>query len=309
MAFTGTGFDGTVGETELSQILDAVADHGIIGDYNGSSFSAAKVIGSRTMAVQPGFILAPGVIGHLDAVANATPAAAPSPTLSGSQQRIDLLVARFDWGGTGGTCSLVMKPGSQSATPNPPSVVQNPGVLFEIPLRQGLLTAAVQGEYTTTSMVDRRYWIEGGKFVLPNATQLPPGRTGAMAWRPDVQQLLVNNGSSWSTLKAVSDTGWEVLATPYGGFTGSTWGRILNGWAIISFPWTKGTAAITNQQVTRDVPFRYWPSFDVTGVLYAGAPKAPILVTMSSGSGLITMDSVTLNAGATLRGSITYPVG
>jgi hypothetical protein len=309
MAFTGTGYDGTVGETELSQILDAVADHGVIGDYNGSAFSAAKVIGSRTMAVQPGFILAPGVIGHLDATANATPADAPSPALSGSQQRIDLLVAKFDWGGTGGTCSLVMKKGSPSATPSPPSVVQTPGVVFEIPLRQGLLTAAVQGEYTTTSMVDRRYWIEGGKYVLPNATQLPPGRTGAMAWRPDVQQLLVHNGASWSTFKAMSDTGWQAIANPYPGFTGSTWGRILNGQATLLFPWTKGPAGMTNQNVVIQLPTAYAPSFDgVMGTLRAGAPVSPVAATLGTDA-KVSLDSVTLNASATLRGSFSYPVG
>lgn len=311
MAFTGVGFEGTVSETEFSQILGAVADHGVMGTWNDSSLSAAKVIGSRTMLVQPGFVFFPGVMGHLDAAANATAAAAPSPTLTGSQVRIDLLVARCDWSGAG-SVTLVMKAGTQAASTSalPPSVTQTPGVLFEIPLRQGLLTAAVQGEYTTSSMVDRRYWIEAGTFVIGDSIQLPPAKTGAMAYRPDTHQLLRHNGSSWDTYKAESDTGWVVLANPYGGFTGSTWGRLKNGMATVTFPWTKGSAPITSTDITLSLNDpAFVPGFDVTGTLFAGSPKAPILLTMSSGSSVVKMDSVTINAGGAIRGSITYPVG
>lgn len=316
MAFTGTGFEGTVGETEFSQILDAVADHGVIANtatpYNGTAFSAAKVIGSRTMLVQPGYIYFPGVIGHLDAAGNAAAAAAPSPSLSGSQVRIDLLVARCDWSGTGST-SIVMKTGTQASSTDavPPGVTQNPGVLFEIPLRQGLLTAAVQGEYTTSTMVDRRYWIESGKYVLPSSTQLPPGRAGAVAQRPDTHQMLVHNGSSWDTYKANSDTGWSQIVSPIGGFTGGTWGRILNGMATVVFPWIKGSTAITTAtNIDITFPTAYIPSFDMLfSGLYAEAPKAPVLVSMSSGSPVLRINGLILNAGARLQGSITYPVG
>lgn len=309
MAFTGTGFEGTVGETEFSQILDAAADHGVVGTYNDTSMSAAKVIGSRTMLVQPGKVFFPGVLGALDAATNATAAAAPSPALSGSVQRIDLLVARCDWSGAG-TVSLVMKAGTQSSTPVPPSVTQTPGVLFEIPLRQGVLTAAVQGEYTTTSMVDRRYWLEAGKFVLPSATQLPPGRTGAIAYRPDTHQMLLNNGSSWDTFKANSDTGYSMIVNPIGGFTGGTYGRIVNGWAIVDFPWVKGSASIPATNIDITLPAAYIPSSDLQfNGLYAEAPKAPVLVTLTSGSPVLRINGVTLNAGARLQGSITYPVG
>jgi len=309
MAFTGTGFEGTVGETEFSQILDSVADHGVVGTYNDTSMSAAKVIGSRTMLVQPGKVFFPGVLGSLDTATNATAAAAPSPALSGSVQRIDLLVARCDWSGAG-TVSLVMKAGTQSSTPVPPSVTQTPGVLFEIPLRQGVLTASVQGEYTTTSMVDRRYWLEAGKYVLPSTTQLPPGRTGAIAYRPDAHQMLVNNGSSWDTFKANSDTGYSMIVSPIGGFTGGTWGRIVNGWAIVDFPWFKGSASIPATNIDITLPDAYKPSIDLQfSSLYAEAPKAPVLVTLNAGSPVLRINGVALNAGARLQGSITYPVG
>lgn len=310
MAFTGTGFEGTVGETEFSQILDAVADHGVVGTYNDTSMSAAKVIGSRTMLVQPGKVFVPGVLGTLDAAANATAAAAPSPALTGSVQRIDLLVARFDWSSTG-TVSLVMKAGTQSSTPVPPAVTQTPGVLFEVPLRQGVLTAAVQGEYTTSSMVDRRYWLEAGKYVLPTSTQLPPGRAGALAYRPDTHQMLAHNGSTWDTFKANADTGWSQIIDPIGGFTGGTWGRILNGMATVVFPWIKGSTSITSAtNIAITLPAAYTPSFDLLfSGLYAESPKAPVLISMNSGTPVLTIMGLVLTGGARLQGSITYPVG
>lgn len=316
MAFTGTGFEGTVGETEFSQILDAVADHGVIANtatpYNGTAFSAAKVIGSRTMLVQPGYIYFPGVIGHLDAAVNATAAAAPSPTLTGSQVRIDLLVARCDWSGAG-SVTLVMKTGTQAASTDavPPGVTQNPGVLFEIPLRQGVLTAAVQGEYTTSTMVDRRYWIESGKYVLPSSTQLPPGRAGAIANRPDTHQMLIHNGSTWDTYKANSDTGWSQIVSPIGGFAGGTWGRILNGMATVMFPWIKGSTSITSPtNIDITLPTAYIPSIDQPfSALYAESPKAPVLVTLTNASPVLRINGLVLTGGARLMGSITYPVG
>lgn len=304
MAFTGVGFDGTIAEVELSQLLDAVADHGVVGDYNGSAFSAAKVIGSRTMAVQPGYILAPGVLGHLDGVMNATAAAAPSPALSGSQQRIDLLVARFDWSGTGGTCSLVMKTGTQSATPVAPAVTQTPGVLFEVPIKQGLLTAAVQGEYTTTSMVDRRYWVEAGKYVLPSTTQLPPGRTGAVAYRPDTHQMLVNNGTAWDTFKADSPTGWAVIGGAPGGFSGNLYGAKLNGVTQIEWSWQKTGGSITNTDFAFALPTGWKPTQDMARSLWAGTSQFRVYI--GGGDGVANYNNVTISVGSYITGGITF---
>lgn len=304
MARTAAGFTGTVDQVDLSQMLDGVADHGVRGEYNDTSLSASKVTGLRTMLVQPGYVWVPGVLGRLDVAENATAAGA----LVGSNPRIDLLVARFSWGPK--TFTLVMKQGTQSLTPEPPSLQQDPGDVFEVPLRQGMLTAASPSEYVLSSVKERRYWLEGGKFVLATATQLPGAKTGAMAYRPDTHQMLMNNGTAWDTFKAEADTGWEQIASPYGGFTGATWGRVKNGEATVIVAWTKGDTPITTPtNLTRSLPFAYWPSFDgVPDVFYAGAPKAPVAATLGS-DGVLTMSSVVLNAGASLRGSLTYPVG
>lgn len=305
MAFTGTGFEGTVGETEFSQIMDAVSDHGVLGTWNDTSLSAAKVIGSRTMLVQPGKVFVPGVLGTLDAAADATAAAAPSPALSGSVQRIDLLVARFDWSSTG-TVSLVMKAGTQSSTPVPPSVTQTPGVLFEVPLKQGVLTAAVQGEYTTASMVDRRYWLESGSYVIGTSIQLPAGRTGAMAYRPDTSQMLRYNGSGWDTFKSESDTGWGLTSIPSpGGFSGGVYGRIKNGLVELQFEWTKeNTPTGPDIEFSITIPDGYRPPRDVDKVLIAAKTKV-CRIYMQPG-GAARLGPMTLSAGDTLRGHVSF---
>lgn len=304
MAFNAKGFTGTVDDVEYSKIIGANGEHGVTSEYLSAGLQATSVSGVRQMLIQAGTLAAPGVRGELT-TATVTPTADPIP--GGSNSRIDLAVATFNWSAK--TVTLNILEGAVSATPVPPAPIQNPGVRFDIPLAQGLLTPTSSGAYATVNIKDRRYWVEGGKYVLPSTTQLPGGIPGAIAIRPDTHQMLVCNGPSWDTYKAESDTGWEVVAPPYGGFTGSTWGRIVNGIATITFPWTKVGAAVTNQDLTRELPFRYWPSFDVTGTLYAHAPKAPVLLTMTGGSGLIKLEGVTMQAGSGLRGSVSYPVG
>lgn len=303
MTFTGIGYEGTIQETQFAEMLGAIADHGVVGTFNDSSMSAAKVVGARSLRCQPGKILVPGLLGVLDTATTSDVAT----VLGGSLPRVDLLIAKFNWSGAG-TITLEMKEGTPNADPKPPGVQQDPGVIFEVPIANGRLNPG-DGEYTATTVVDRRYWIEAGKYVLANTTQLPPGRAGALAYRPDVHQLLAHNGTAWDTFKAESDTGWQAIAGPYPGFAGSTWGRIKNGMATIILPWTKGTAGMTNQNVSVQLLGAYAPSFDgVLGTFYAGAPKAPIAATLGTDA-ILSLDSVTLNAGATLRGSMTYPVG
>lgn len=302
MTFTGLGFEGTLQEAQFAQMLGAMADHGVAGEYNGTDLAAAKVVGARSLRAQPGEVLVPGVLGVLDTATTSDVAT----SLSGTLPRIDLLIAKFDWAGAG-SVTLEMKEGSPNASPKPPTVQQDPGVIFEVPIAQARLLPG-DGEYAAADVVDRRYWIEAGKYVLPQATQLPPARAGAIAVRPDTKQMVIHNGSAWDTYKAESDTGMVAIAGPYPGFTGSTWGQIKNGVAFVTFPWTKNSTGMTNQDISLILPSDYIPNFDWTFELFAGSPKAPILLTMSKGSHVIKMDNVTLNGGGALRGTISYPV-
>jgi len=303
MAITSAGYTGTVDQVDFAEMLQGVADHGVVGEWNDSSLSASKVTGQRTMLVQPGSVWVPGVLSKLTVATNATAAAALSGTT-----RIDLLVAKFNW--STGLTTFEMKAGT-AGSGVPPAVTQTPGVLWEVPLRQGTLTTASPTEYVSASVTERRYWIQQGKYVLSNATQLPPAKIGAEAYRPDSNQQLRFNGTGWDTFKAYSDTGWSQIVSPIGGFTGGTWGRIVNGWAIVAFPWVKGSTSITSPtNIAITLPAAYTPSFDLPcSGLYAESPKAPVLISLANGSPVLTIMGLVLTGGARLQGSITYPVG
>lgn len=303
MAINSVGYTGTVDQVDFSKMLNGVADHGVVGEWNDSSLSASKVTAQRTMLVQPGAVWVPGVLTELTVATNATAAGA----LSGSS-RIDLLVAKFNW--STGLTTFEMKAGT-SGSGVPPSVTQTPGVLWEVPLRQGTLTTASPSEYVSSSVIERRYWLQQGKYVLSNATQLPPAKIGAEAYRPDSNQALRYNGTGWDTYKAYSDSGWSQIIAPIGGFTGGTWGRIVNGMASVAFPWVKGSTSITSAtNIDITLPAAYIPSFDQPfSALYAESPKAPVLVTLTNGSPVLRINGLVLTAGARLQGTITYPVG
>jgi hypothetical protein len=303
MAITSAGYTGTVDQVDFAEMLQGVADHGVVGEWNDSSLSASKVSGQRTMLVQPGSVWVPGVLTKLTVAQNAVAAGALSGTT-----RIDLLVAKFNWS-TGAT-TFEMKAGT-AGTGQPPAVTQTPGVLWEVPLRQGTLTTASPSEYVSSSVTERRYWIQQGKYVLANATQLPPAKIGAVAYRPDSKQVLTFNGAGWDTYKAYSDTGWNQIVAPIGGFTGATWGRIVNGMASVAFPWVKGSTSITSAtNIDITLPTAYIPSFDQPfSALYAESPKAPVLVTLTNGSPVLRINGLVLTGGARLQGTITYPVG
>lgn len=303
MTFSGLGFEGTMQEAEFAQLLGAIADHGIAGSFGGTDLSAAKVVGARSLRAQPGKLLVPGVLGVLDTATTSDVAT----SLSGTLPRVDLLIAKVNWAGAG-SITLEMKEGSPNASPQPPSVQQDPGVIFEVPIAQARLQPG-DGEYTASTVTDRRYWIVAGKYVLPSTTPLPANpKAGAIAVRPDTKQMVIYNGSGWDTYRAEADTGMVKIATDYPGFTGGTWGRIKNGVAWVTFPWTKGSVGMTNLPITVTLPPEYTPRFDWTFHLFAGSPKAPILLTMSKDDPVIKMDNVTLNAGGALRGTISYPV-
>lgn len=303
MAITAFGFPGSVQEVEFSKMMSAVAGHGLIGTYNGTEFSAARVPGARSMSILAGACWAPGIYVEMDATTTSPAAAA---NISGLP-RIDLVVMRVNW--STHTATLVNIPGTPNANPQPPTFNKQPGVIFDIPLRQAVLPSG-DADYTATaiSQGDRRVWLVDGVRTAASSTILTAEPTGAVLAQPDVKRLLVRNGTAWDTYKAESDSGISAIVGPYPGFTGSTWGQIKNGVAFITFPWTKGSTAMTNQDISITLPASFTPAFDWTFVLFAGSPKAPILLTMHSGSRVISMDSVTLNAGGAIRGSIQYPV-
>jgi hypothetical protein len=299
MAITSAGYTGTVDQVDFSEMFTGVADNGVVGEYNDSSLSAAKVSGQRTMLVQPGSVWAPGVLSKLTVATNATAAAA----LVGSS-RIDLLIAKFNW--STGLTTFEMKAGT-AGTGVPPAVTQTAGVVWEVPLRQGMLTTASASEYVASSVMERRYWINQGKFVLASATQLPSAKIGAVAVRPDAKQTLIYSGAGWDTYKAESDTGWGLTSIPSpGGFSGGVYGRIRNGQVELQFEWDKVGAGTgpTPVEFGIAIPAGYRPARDVDKVLIVAKTRLCRIYIQPGGAA--NLGPMTLNAGETLRGHIAY---
>lgn len=312
MAITAFGFPGTVQEVEFAKMMTAVGGHGLIGTFGGSQFGASRVPGARSMSLQAGVCWAPGILVVMDATTTSPASAANTSGLP----RIDVIAMRVDW--SAHTATLVNVPGTPNSSPQPPAFTNTsttlwnqPGVKFDIPLRQAVLPSG-DADYTATaiSQGDRRVWLQDGRMLQSGTAVGAESLPGRLIIQPDSGRITYGASPSGTwTVEPERDTGWDAIVSPYGGFTGSTWGRIKNGMATITFPWTKGSNPITSTDIAFNLPSAYIPGFDITGVLFAGSPKAPILLTMHSGSPLLTMDSVTLNAGGAIRGSITYPVG
>jgi len=305
MAFNAAGFDGTVTEADFAAMMAGVGDHGILGTYNDSLFSATRVVAARQMLIQPGVVLAPGCAGTLTVATNSPAASANSSGVP----RIDLVVARFDW--SANTVVLATKEGTPAASPQPPALTQTPGTLFEVPLRQSRLNSG-SAEYTTTDVAagDRRYWLQSGVITLPSTTPYPVAKVGRVLQHPDTNELVMYSAAgAWQRWKAHSNTGAQLLFNAVSGFSGTTYGQIVNGWAIVQFFWTKGTASIADAEIDGfALPAAYRPTFDVVGNLITSSPAEAPQIYITRDTGAIRMRWVTLNAGGLLTGSVVYPV-
>lgn len=303
MAFTGVGFTGTVDQDQFSEILNGIAEHGVLGPYEGSALSAAKVVGARQFRVQPGQVYVPGVIGTLTTVTDT----AASSALAGSLPRIDLLVARFTWAATS-TVVLAVKEGTPAAAPLAPGLTQTPGSVFEVPLVQAKLTTASGGEYQTADMTPRRYWLQAGKILVPTNTPRPANVAGRVLLQPGA--LYIGRGSFWETYRSESDTGETTLPAP-AGWSGGTSARILNGVVFLDFGWTWTSGPFSDDEIPFPLPETYRPKnasggyrtiYDTVWVNTTGPTPARVQLTPTTNR----ISAISGTTGTTLTGSISY---
>lgn len=307
MAFTGKGFTGTVNDVEWSKMLGALADHGVVGTFAGNSMKCTKVAGSRTMRVDVdavtglGQVYAPGVLATLDTPTNAV-AAGTSPT----NNRYDICVARFTWATS--TMSLVMKQGTSAANPVYPSLQQEPGNVFEVPLAAGRL-ATGDGEYINTlqfPIVDMRYWLQGGKFVQVEGLPKPNAKVGAFLSYPDSDELLVRSSTGWSTFRSHADTGWVSLGVNISGFgADAIYGRTVNGMTTLSFATNKTLNPVTNASFGGTLS-SFLPDRAIMGDLQVSSPPGDARWQITGGGGY-TIDRLTANVGASISGTLVFP--
>jgi len=302
MAINPVGFVGTVTEVEYSKMMNAVGGHGVIGTFGGTSLAASRVPGSRAMAIQAGACWAPGVYVEMDATTNSPSSAANTSGLP----RIDLVVMRINW--TTHAAALINIAGTPSSSPQPPAYNQTPGVVYDVPLCQGLLPhSAADYSETTIAQGDRRTWLVDGLLAQTDGSVLPTNAQGRLVSLPEDGKLLLGGfGSERWTFTADKDSGWETvsLVAP-GGFSGSVKGRILNKVASLQFNWQKTGGSISNTDFTVQFPTAWWPSgIDISRGVWAG--NTPARVYFSAINGQMEFNNVTISTGNILGGGFTY---
>lgn len=298
MAINPVGFTGTVSEVDFAELMSGTVGYGILGAYLDGSFAATRVVGSRTVLVQPGTLMVPGVKVEMDAAASPT-ASANNAT---GANRVDLLVMRINW--SAHTATLVIITGTTVA----PTYNGTPGVLFDVPLAQLTLPSG-DSDYSSVNIVSRRVWLRNGVQVAPSAVTFPTTGTrplaGAMVVQPDLRRVLVRNTAStgWDIYNAESDSGVVELSLP-AGWTGAFSVRVINRIAFLKFAWSWPGAAQTTE-----VPFASLGDYQPDGTWYgsvfsnySGVQAVRVLLSTSTNR----ISPVTVQPGLSITGTMTY---
>jgi hypothetical protein len=156
MAITSVGYDGTVNESQWSDMIKKIgsSEYGVVdtGDWKVTAVSGAD----RTVSIAAGKGWGHGVFN--ENTANVT---VQLDTVS-SGSRWDLVAMRRDWTGVGGVSTFVKVNGT-SAKEIPVGRAKGAGVIDEQPLALVQITA---GQTQPTAIVDLRCWSgNGGLFA------------------------------------------------------------------------------------------------------------------------------------------------
>lgn len=310
MAIIPVGFVGTVQEVDFSKMMSAVGSAGVVGTFAGTAFAASRVPGARSMSVQAGACWAPGVLVTMDATTTSPTSAA---NVSGLP-RIDVVAMRIDWGAH--TAALVNVAGTPAASPQPPAfantsttLYNQPGVKYDIPLRQAVLPSG-DADYTAAAVSagDRRAFLIDGVRTALSTTIFGAEPPGAVISQPNAHRVLVRNlaGTEWDIYSADSDTGWvdTGMAAP-AGFSGTLFGRKLNGITELQWEWTKETAGTgTGITFSIGIPDGWRPGGKpIDGVLWAGGVACRVYM-LNTGSA--QYGPLTVPAGGMIRGGFTF---
>lgn len=178
MAITSIGYDGSVNEAQWAKLIPmASASHYGVDDAGHWKVTAHPTLGLG-VNIASGTGWGQGVVDTSDA----TVALASTSVTSGT--RWDMVVARRNWSGTGGSTTFAFVKGSSSKTI--PSRNHAPGSLDDQPLALVQFTA---GSSAPTSIIDLRAWARNGGVVAMDELSLgylkEPGaqvKIGGVLW-------------------------------------------------------------------------------------------------------------------------------
>lgn len=178
MAITSVGYDGSVSEAQWAKMIPLVgtSHYGVAGSGDWKVTAHATL--DRGVSIATGTGWGMGVMDTSDATVSLQAASI------GSGSRWDMVVARRNWSGTGGTTTFAIIGGSSAKAL--PSRNTNEGTLDDQPLALVQFTA---GSTAATAIIDLRCW----------------GRNGGMTARDELvltylKQMgtsIVINGTTW----------------------------------------------------------------------------------------------------------------
>lgn len=192
MAITSIGYDGSVNEAQWAKLLPLAgsAHYGVAGAGDWKVTTHATL--DRGVRVAAGSGWGHGVLDTSDATTSLSGATV------GSGSRWDLIVARRNWSGTGGTTTFVLIGGSSSKAL--PARNTSPGVLDDQPLALVQFTA---GSTAATAIIDLRCWARNGGMTAKDDM--------ALTYLKEPGASVLINGTSWRCeLDANGSTAWST---------------------------------------------------------------------------------------------------
>ncbi|MGZ4659699.1 MAG: hypothetical protein ACXVYB_00300 [Arthrobacter sp.] len=196
MAITSIGYDGTVSEADWTKLIGwaSMAAYGVIG--RGDWKVTAHATLSLGVSIAAGDGWGQGVYDS----SSSTVSLAGASISSGS--RWDMVVARRNWSGVGGSTSFAMITGTSSQSL--PTRNTNPGTLDDQPIALVQFSA---GQSAATAIIDLRVWSGNGGGMYA-ASPL------AKDYNNQVGSRLVINGDDWvSTINSSGNQAWVLQST------------------------------------------------------------------------------------------------
>lgn len=155
MAITNIGYDGSVNESDWARMIPSVgsSEYGVSGTTDWKVTAHATM--DRGVNIATGSGWGHGVLSTSDATVSLQGASVSSG------DRWDMVVARRNWSGTGGTTTFVIIQGSSSKTL--PSRNNTPGTIDDQPIALLRFTA---GQTAVQEIIDLRCWSRNGGLVV-----------------------------------------------------------------------------------------------------------------------------------------------
>lgn len=261
MTLNKAGFPGSVNDVQWAKLLD------LLGNDATSGMNVDPADGDRTVSVSTGISNVGGILADLDETQNV----GPMPPNGSSNPKINRIILRARWSDK--SLSLTWREGTPGPSPQPPTLVRNPGVQWESRLAQVRLEpghgAIMSGDITREKVPPTTNFYNIGSIAgAPDASE------GALIYYTAAQSLRIGRPTGYveianaaqqydfGVLSSVSfnatgaaiishNLGWVpsvMIFTPH--IAGGTGGGVSVFPSSISSPFTSTQATIVAKRIS-----------------------------------------------------------